>query len=383
MLINSLQYFMRVLLFTISSVLAVFTAQASTSNTPPMTALELLGKTLFFDTRLSQPEGLSCAGCHDPAAGFSAPQKNKPVSQGVNSKMHGNRNAPTVAYAAFSPEFHFDKKQGLYLGGQFLDGRATTLAHQLVGPLTSPLEMGNKNKRDVVNKIRKLGYENQFKHVFGQSLLSDPQKGFEQISEAIIAYEKSREVNSFSSKYDYFLAGKLDLSTSEKRGLKIFESDNKGNCAACHPHTSDKTGVPPLFTDFSYDNLGVPANPANPFYTMNPSFNPQGRKFIDKGLGTTTKDKKQDGKFKVPTLRNIAMTSPYMHNGVFQSLREVVEFYNSRDVDKKWPAPEVASNVNTEELGDLKLTEQEIDDLVSFLKTLNDGYQWPDMAQTK
>ena len=142
-------------------------------------------------------------------------------------------------------------------------------------------------------------------------------------------------------------------------------------------------GAHPLFTDFSYDNIGVPANPANPFYSMNKSINPHGRSYADKGLGTTTRNQKQDGKFKVPTLRNIAQTAPYMHNGIFTTLREVIDFYNTRDVDKKWPAPELNNNVNTEELGDLKLSKNEIDDLVAFLNTLNDGYKWPQIARQK
>ncbi|MCK5336316.1 MAG: c-type cytochrome, partial [Gammaproteobacteria bacterium] len=130
-----------------------------------------------------------------------------------------------------------------------------------------------------------------------------------------------------------------------------------------------------LFTDFTYDNLGVPFNKQNPFLKNPKSFNAHGMNYRDKGLGYTTKDKSQNGKFKVPTLRNIALTAPYMHNGAFNTLEEVVDFYNTRDTDSKWDAAEIKENVNTEELGDLKLSSDEVDAIVAFLKTLTDNYQ--------
>ena len=148
----------------------------------------------------------------------------------------------------------------------------------------------------------------------------------------------------------------------------------KGDCAACHPSKPGEDGRPPLFTDFTYDNLGVPKNPENPFYYLPKEFNPAGVDFVDLGLGGVLNKPEENGKFKVPSLRNIAITGPYFHNGFFKTLRQVVVFYNTRDVGP-WPAPEVRENVNRDELGDLGLTEQEIDDIVTFLKTLTDGYE--------
>jgi cytochrome c peroxidase len=194
------------------------------------------------------------------------------------------------------------------------------------------------------------------------------------MADAIAAYERTPEVSPFDSKYDYWLRGEADLSEQERRGLRIFEAEDKGTCAACHPSRPGKDGSPPLFTDFTYDNLGVPPNPENPFYLLPARLNPAGFAFVDLGLGAVVKDPAHNGKFRVPTLRNVAVTPPYMHNGVFKTLFQVVAFYNTRDV-ARWPSPEVAQNVNKEELGNLRLTNQELEDIVAFLQTLTDGWK--------
>jgi cytochrome c peroxidase len=158
------------------------------------------------------------------------------------------------------------------------------------------------------------------------------------------------------------------------RGLALFENEKKGRCAECHPSRLGLNHEPPLFTDFTYDNLGVPKNPESPYYYLPKSLNPNGTKFVDLGLGGVVNKPEENGKFRVPSLRNVAVTAPYMHNGIFKTLRQVVVFYNTRDVGP-WPAPEVPQNVNHEELGNLGLTEQEVDDIVAFLSTLTDGYE--------
>jgi cytochrome c peroxidase len=334
-----------------------------------------LGKALFFDARLSSPAGQSCASCHSPQHGFAEPDHNLPVSQGVHPERVGNRNAPTAAYAAFSPKFHYDEKDGLFEGGQFWDGRAATLAQQAQQPLLNAVEMNNDHPLAVVEKVRQADYAERFKQVFGRDALDDARLAYDNIGKAIAAYERSPELNPFSSKYDAYLAGKAQLSEQEMRGLKLFEAEDKGNCAACHPNTADEESHVVLFTDFTYDNLGVPANPHNPWYKMPRQYNPAGAAYVDRGLGQSLGRPTENGKFKVPTLRNIALTAPYMHNGVFTTLKEVVEFYNTRDTDPRWGKPEVAENVNRDELGDLKLSEQEVDDLVAFMETLTDGYR--------
>jgi cytochrome c peroxidase len=338
-----------------------------------LTQKETLGKKLFFDKNLSTPSGQACADCHSPETGFANPNADYPVSQGVHKDRFGNRNDLPAAYAAFSPTFHYDANEGLYIGGQFWDGRAANLTEQAKGPFLNPLEMANPDEKSVVEKVRKSEYADLFRKVFGVASFDDPNKAYDMVAEAIAAYEKSSELNPFNSKYDLYLAGKVAMTEQERRGLELFEDEEKGNCAACHPNQPGADGTPPLFTDFTYDNLGVPQNPENPFYYLPKNLNHNGVYFVDLGLGGVINKPSENGKFKVPSLRNVAKTAPYLHNGIFKNLRQVVVFYNTRDVGP-WPPPEVRMNVNHDELGDLGLSEQEIDDIVAFMHTLTDGY---------
>lgn len=338
-----------------------------------LTPKQTLGKKLFFDKNLSTPARQACADCHSPESGFGNPDANLPVSRGVHKDRFGNRNDLPAAYAAYSPTFHYDANEEMYVGGQFWDGRAPDLIEQAKGPFLNPLEMANPDEKTVVEKVRKSDYAHLFLEVFGESAFKDPNEAYHKVAEAIAEYEKSGELNQFSSKYDLYLAGKVTLAKQELRGLILFEDEEKGNCAACHPSSPNADNTPPLFTDFTYDNLGVPKNPENPFYYLAREFNPDGVKFVDLGLGGVINKTNENGKFKVPSLRNIAKTSPYLHNGVFKTLRQVVVFYNTRDVGP-WHPPEFPVNVNRDELGDLGLSEQEVDDIIAFLLTLTDGY---------
>lgn len=348
-----------------------------------------LGRLLFFDTTLSEPAGQSCASCHDPAVAFIDPDTARPTSKGVHPERLGSRNTPSAMYMGFSPVFHFDKEEGHYVGGQFWDGRAATLEEQAKLPFLDPVEMANPDPRVVVGKVRRAAYAGQFDEVFGKDALAAIAPAFDRIVAAIAAFERTAEFQPFTTKHDAWLQGREKLSRQELRGLALFNDEKKGNCAACHPSQRRPDGGLPLFTDFTYDNLGVPKNPENPFYGQHRIFNPQGAKFVDRGLGGVVNKRSEDGKFKVPTLRNIARTAPYMHNGYFRTLRGVVAFYNDRDVrpackgeateaeaQKRtcWPRPELRRNVNTKEMGRLGLTEQDIDDIVAFLQTLSDGY---------
>lgn len=346
-----------------------------------------LGRVLFFDPSLSEPAGQSCASCHAPGVAFTDPDTTKPTSKGVHPERFGTRNTPSAMYMAYSPKFHFDPKEKHYVGGQFWDGRAATLEEQAKGPFLDPVEMANPSKRAVVEKVRRAAYAEQFDAVFGKGALVSVNRAYDHIAAAIAAFERTPEFQPFASRYDAWLAGKGQLTEQELRGLKLYEDEKKGNCAACHPSQRGPKGEPPLFTDFTYDNLGVPRNPDNPFYGQDKKFNPQGARFVDRGLGGFVKQRAQDGKFKVPTLRNIAKTGPYMHNGYFKTLRGVVAFYNDRDAKPAcqgdvgeaealargcWPKPEIRRNLNTEEMGRLGLSEQEVDDIVAFMLTLND-----------
>lgn len=363
----------------------------------PAAALQLtpkqeLGKLLYFDPQLSKEKNQSCSTCHLPP-GFADPEnaaspKTSVISKGSVPGKVGTRNAPTAAYAAFSPHFHWDGEEGLYLGGQFWDGREPTLKAQAKGPFLNPVEMAMISPRSVKESVRdKLNpfqpkYNELFAQVYKVSLetvnLADPlvaEMLYDMAADAIAAYEKSREVNQFSSKYDYYLVGKAKLTAQERQGLQLF--NGKGLCNKCHTSKPlkgpDGSTIPPLFTDFTYDNLGIPRS-TNPAIAQAP---------VDLGLGGRPEiaalDPRgmQKGKFKVPTLRNIGLTAPYGHNGYFATLNEIVDFYNTAGLPGRWPKPEVTQNVNRAEMGNLKLTKKEMAAIVAFMNTLNDGYGAP------
>jgi len=341
---------------------------------PALTPKQELGKLLFFETSLSTPPGQSCAQCHDPLVAFADPETELPVSRGAVHGLYGNRNDMPVSYSMYVPALHKDEEEGIWVGGLFWDGRANSLAEQAQGPPLNPLEMANPDMNTIASRLEALPYADRFREIYGEEALATPQAAFDNMADAIAAYEQSAEVNPFSSKYDHWLRGEASFTEQEERGFALFVSENKGNCVACHPHQSADENIPPMFTDFTYDNLGTPRNPENPFYSLPAEFNPDGYDYKDLGLGITVNDPNENGKFRVPTLRNIALTKPYMHNGVFKSLFSVLAFYNSRDITD-WPDPEVRENVNTEEMGDLGLTNQEMEDIVAFLHTLTDGWK--------
>lgn len=361
------------------SLLAVMVCSMSACQSKVMPTIEAdklaLGQKLYFDAALSEPAGQSCASCHLSTAGFADPDRELPVSRGIDPAHFGNRNTSTTAYVSFTPEFHFDDTEGLYIGGFFHDGRAHTLEEQAKAPFLNPLEMANPDQESVVRKVAQGDYAALFEEVYGKGAFDNVDQAYDHIADAIANFERSDFFSPFTSKYDYYLRGKAQLTEQELRGLEIFEDESKGNCAACHPSSIAEDGTLPLFTDYSYDNLGVPKLADSPFYQVDPKHNPEGAAVIDLGLGGVLNVSAENGKFKVSTLRNIAATPPYMHNGIFSTLREVVEFYNSRDTDSRWGEPEVNENVNHDELGDLGLTEQEVDDIVAFMLTLSDGYR--------
>ena len=351
-----------------------------------LSPLEELGKQIFFDKNLSNPVGQACASCHAPETGFSGPNSDVNLKTGVypgaDATRFGNRKPPSAAYASYSPKRFYHSKNETWIGGQFWDGRNDDLTAQAKGPFLNPLEMNNASASEVVNKVGQARYRQLFDQVFGEQLLKSKQAdaAFDRIAEAIAAYESSHEVNSFTSKYDAFLAKRATLTPQEDRGLKLFAG--QAGCTSCHPHERQEDGSPPLFTDFTYDNVGAPRNVVNPFYRASAAVNPAGPKYRDLGLGAILNDDGQMGKVKVPTLRNVAkkptssFVKSYLHNGTFKSLKEVVHFYNvsGKELDL-FPPPEVAENVNRKELGNLGLADEEEDDLIAFLETLSDGYE--------
>ena len=333
-----------------------------------------LGEVLFMEESLSSPPGQGCITCHDPERAFADPEHMLPVSRGAVHGRFGNRNDMPISYASFNPPLHYDAEEEVWVGGQFWDGRVNTLEEQAKLPPLNPVEMAAADVSEIARKLRALPYAEDFEEVYGQGALEDDEQAFDYFARAVAAFQRTAEFHPFDSKYDHYLRGEAELTEQEIRGLALFVDEKKGNCAACHPHLPAEDGTPPLFTDFTYDNLGVPRNPALPHYTQDASINPEGYAWVDRGLGATVNDPAFDGNFRVPTLRNIELTPPYMHNGYFQSLFDVVAFYNSRDV-APWPEAEIGHNVNKDELGNLGLTTTEMEDIVAFMLTLTDGYR--------
>ena len=343
-----------------------------------LTDQEQVGKLLYFDENLSEPAGQACASCHHPDFGFADPDRDLPVSEGVIPGLFGDRNSPSAAYAMFFPEFTL--KRGIE-GGQFWDGRAATLAEQAKGPFLNPVEMNNTTRGQVIGKIEVSDYADLFEQVCGPIAFATEniETSYDCMAEAIGVFEMTDELNKFTSKFDYAEAGMAALTPQEELGRALFSGN--GKCAHCHPDRGD----PVVFTDFKFHNIGLPSNQI--------IFQLKGAPFMDLGLGGFLNDPSEDGRFKSEHLRNIELTPPYMHNGVLETLWQVVHFYNTRDVlppcDSNlgnldpgfatdcWPAPEVPDNMDSSFLGDLGLTFEEEMAIVAFMLTLTDDAMVP------
>lgn len=438
-----------------------------------------LGKALFFDKNLSVNRTQSCASCHDPSVGFTGPNSeinaHGAVEPGAMPDRFGNRKPPTAAYGGESPILYYDPDynggMGSWIGGMFWDGRATghtlgdPLAEQAMGPFLNPLEMNMPGAKQVCIRVANSDYATLFEQVWGPGSL-DPVKDvsgtYERIARSIATYETSAEVNPFTSKFDIFwdnakAAGKdvtkiqcpgngmgcgmvgmgsggggmgggmgnwpnrwtnyrgLGLTDQELIGLAMFNDPNRGNCSSCHALKEGAAGYP-LFTDFSYHNLGIPKNPENPFYSMPKKWNPDGADWLDYGLGGYLKSagygdevyEPEMGKFKTPTVRNVDLrpypefVKAYGHNGFFKSLGEmdgIVHFYAWRAMmdnggmggggmggggmgggmggegmtpdPNLFPPPELDQNRIVMQPFNFMMHGEEI---VAFLKTLSDGY---------
>ena len=352
-------------------------AQADLPNSPSPSAtvddgaaiepasLASLGEKLFNDTNLSSPAGQSCASCHSPSVGFDDPDSGDATSLGADGFSIGNRNAPTASYAAHIPnsQIVIRPRPGggtipVLIGGQFLDGRADSLEEQAKGPFLNPAEMANNSKVDVIATIRQATYADDFDALFGAGVLDDVEAAYDHVADAIAAFERSAQFSPFTSKFDRVANNNAVFTQAEARGQNLF--NGKAMCNRCH---NTPGGGEQVFSDFEFRNIGVPTNPG-----LIAALGP----FVDNGLGEITADVRDNGKFRTPNLRNIAITAPYMHNGVFSSLAEVVNFYNSRD--SGFPdRPEVNANIaNFGNIGELNLSGAEIADLLAFLETLTD-----------
>lgn len=342
------------------------------------TQKEELGKVLYFDKNLSKNRTQSCATCHNPEAGFVDNRDNgigAMASLGDDGHSLGDRQAPSAAYAMFSPKFQYDKKKKLYKGGQFWDGREDTLAGQAGGPPTNPIEMGMKDKKTTVDRIKENSfYVESFKKIYGENIFKSTDKAYLAMTDSIEKFEMTKEFAPFDSKYDRYLKDEYDLTPLEDLGRSLFFSQANNSCATCHLlKKEDAKGE--TFTNYEYHNIGTPIN--HKLREKN------GVTQIDTGLlnNPDVNDKNQLGKYKVPTLRNVAVTAPYMHNGVFKELKTVVEFYDkynnktrtiNPETKKEWDKPEVKETISIEELKAKKQNDRKVDALVAFMKLLTD-----------
>ncbi len=365
--------------------LLFFLLLISVSPVHAQTAQEQLGDDLFNDLELSNPVGQGCVSCHDSGSGFADPDQNLPVSEGAVSGLFGKRNSPSAAYALFFPEF--TEKSGIQ-GGQFWDGRALNLAEQAKAPFLNPVEMNNTSRAEVIGKIALRPYALLFEQVCGPNAFDpDPaivDASYNCMADAIAAFEMTFIFQEFSSKFDAVEAGMAEFTPLEDQGRRLFSG--RGKCGHCHPAKAGGKD-PVVFTDFKFHNIGIPSNQE--------VFRLVGGTFIDLGLGgpDALDDPKEDGRFKTTHLRNVEHTPPYMHNGVLTDLKQVVHFYNTRDVLAEcdpalgsddpgfgidcWPAPEVPDNLDSSFVGDLRLTDAEEDAIVAFMLTFTDGFLLP------
>ncbi len=331
---------------------------------------------------------MSCQTCHDPSIGHASPFAQAVVDVGPLANQKGLRTPPAINYLKFNGPFKFEN--GTPKGGFFGDGRADSLAAQAKGPFLNVAEMANLNEAAVIVKLSNATYKDQFKKVFGAEILNDPVAAFDRMAFALERYQiEDADFAPFNSKFDAVNQGQEAFTAEELRGLMWFNRSDKGNCAACHPSTKPDNAPAALFTDFSYDSLGVPRNAdiaAN-----------SDAGFYDKGLcGPVRLDLSAQtplcGKFKVPSLRNVAQRKRFFHNGKFTTLEEVVDFYITRDTRAThWYTnalnvftlyndlpPNERQNVNTSEgpynrSGQTAaLDDSEKRDLIAFLKTLSD-----------
>jgi cytochrome c peroxidase len=455
-------------------------AAAQSGTLDPFHQVQTLGKLEIFDPNLAVNNNLACSFCHDPAAGYGNGASILSVFTGgsnpgsvpitVNGAYHpthriAKRNPQSYVYAAYFPPLQYLTAQADFYGGNFWDGRATgyrlqnSAAEQGQDPPVDPEEMANPDTACVVWKLSLSNYKFFFEQVWGTGSLSSivwppnvstvcstpkgaaafgsnptlaltPEdrtrvnQAYDEFGQAIAAYEASSDVSPFTSKFDYFLARKTTLTQQEQRGYDLFRG--KANCNSCHldgtatsqaQSAATPADVKPMFTDFTYNNIGLPKNLNLPWYYENTpdqfgfTGNPQGFNFVDFGMGLFLNGyygpppnsswaalyPQFQGKFQTSTVRDAAkvpypgFVKAFMHNGYLTSLKEVVHFYNTRDVfpypvqsgscpsgtvEKVtcWPMPEVSANLNTT-IGNLKLNDGEENDLVAFLQTLVDGFQ--------
>ena len=407
-------------------------AQPVPRTGPPLSLAAQVGQKMFFDKTLSGSGKMSCATCHDPNHAYGPPNNLAVQVGGVEMKAFGLRAVPSLRYQEYTPAYAdlLDNPDGVSVpgpgGGFTWDGRANTLAEQAGIPLLSPVEMANADETAVVVKLQAAPYASLFKQAFGTDAFNDKIAAFKGALSSLQAFQmEDRSFHPFSSKFDLYAGNKIggNLTAAESRGLKVFADPKSGNCFSCHYQGAGLNGSSALFTDFSYEAIGVPRNTAIPVNVD--------REHRDMGVcGPQRTDHLPEkagapnifcGMFKTPTLRNVAIRTAFFHNGVMHSLQQAIRFYNTRDTHPEIWYPTAggkpragtdpgflnyglirtqfeggqvqkyddlpagyAGNIDPQMPMDGRavgseppMTEQNISDLICFLGTLTDGYKPP------
>ncbi|HLG82443.1 MAG TPA: cytochrome c peroxidase [Bradyrhizobium sp.] len=399
-------------------------------RTAPLSAMAQLGREIFYDASLSSSGALSCASCHSPEHHYGPPNDGPVMLGGPDLSRQGARAVPSLTYLERQPPFSIGPEQTdddnivpvaqmaalgqqsarakktatgttasaaniVPQGGLFWDGRADTLQDQALFPLLDPHEMDGGSVETVADKFRHAAYADRFTGLFGEGIFSNQKLLVSEAMFAVARYQiEDPSFHPYTSKYDYWLEGKARLSESELRGLQLFNDPDKANCGGCHLSNPSREGLPPLFTDHQYEALGAPRNAAL-LQNRDPAF-------FDLGAcGPARKDIAEQtqycGMFVTPTLRNTATRHAFFHNGVFNSLQQVLDFYNFRDTNPEKVYPHAADG-SLQKYDDLPakyqanvdvsdppfdrhpgetpaMTAQDEADIIAFLNTLTDGYQ--------
>ena len=378
-------------------------AQGRAADTPYARRIDVaqvtaLGRALFFDPGLSASGRVSCATCHDPAHAYGPP--NGLAVQpggGVPPDLGGIRATPSLRYLQSLPAYseHFYDNDGDDsvdkgpTGGHMWDGRAGSAREQARLPLLSKAEMGNPDEATVVEHLRRAPYAVQLRAAFGADILERGHAAFDAATLALEVFQQSPvDFYPYSSRYDAVLRGTATLSPQEARGLALFNDPDKGNCAACHLSEPTPDGAFPLLTDFGHIAIGVPRNPAVPA-NADPEFHDLG---LCGPLRTDLAQQVEDcGRFRTPSLRNVAVRQVWFHNGAMRTLEDAVRFYATRDTEPRhwYRGASVSDDLPARYAGNLNrdppfgrapgqaaaLDEAEIAAIVAFLKTLTDADQ--------
>lgn len=395
----------------------------------PLSAVAQLGEKIFFDPSLSASGKQSCATCHSPDHAFGPPNSLSVQLGGAHMEQAGYRPPPSLMYLYRQPNFSIGPDSGdaeappdltalaaksagvdkaqknagvapaapamVPQGGLFWDGRADTLQAQASGPMLNPVEMANANMDEVSAKLQRTTYKSDFTQLFGPLIFKNRDLSIAEAMFAVARYQvEEQKFHPYSSKYDNWLEGKARLTQAELHGLRLFNDPNKANCAGCHLSKPGSDGLPPMFTDYQYEALGVPRNTK-----LAINHDP---KFFDMGICGPFRDDLKDqtqycGMFLTPTLRNVDTRKVFFHNGVYHSLDDVMAFYNERNTAPEKFYPKGAdgkvqkfddlpvkfkANIDTKDapfdrnFGDKPaMTAGEMKDIIAFLHTLNDGYR--------